>query len=395
MRDLLGLRIALTSLGVLLVAVFAVAAGYDTALLLGAILASTGTIALVVQHTYTIPLTAALRLATISALELARQALTVAAIVALVLFGAGVLPLLAVALAANLCLIPPTAALAHNEIALGFSMRSRNWLALLKLTVSFSLATAVGSIYIYTAQIITSLVASEHQSGLFAASFRIFLVLAAVPPLLVGGALPLLARAARDDRERLGYAMQRIFEASLVLGTAAALGAVAGARFMIAVVAGPKYVGSVAVLQIQGVALVATFALAGWSFALLSLRRYRQLLFANLAAFLVSCSLTVVLASGHGALGAAIASVCGEGVLAIGCLLALLHSDRELRPRLAVLPKLALATLPALAVALWPALGALVRPLLALAVYTLIVLATRAVPEEVIALLPRRMRGVR
>ncbi|MCW3029914.1 MAG: polysaccharide biosynthesis protein, partial [Solirubrobacterales bacterium] len=47
MRDLLGLRMLLTAVGVLLVAVFAVAAGYDTALLVGAVLAGLGTIALV------------------------------------------------------------------------------------------------------------------------------------------------------------------------------------------------------------------------------------------------------------------------------------------------------------------------------------------------------------
>jgi O-antigen/teichoic acid export membrane protein len=107
MGDLLGLRMALTALGLVLVAVFAVAAGYDAALLVGAVLASLATIALVVQHTHTIPLSAALRLGALSALDLVRQALTVIAIVVLVLLGAGVLPLLAVALAVNLVLIPP------------------------------------------------------------------------------------------------------------------------------------------------------------------------------------------------------------------------------------------------------------------------------------------------
>ena len=301
MRDLLGLRVALTIVGVLLVIAFALAAGYGTALFLGAVLASLGTAALMVQHTHMIPLAAALRLGTLSALELARQVLTVAALVTLVLLGAGLLPLLAVALAVNLLLIAPTAALASHQISLRVSLRPRQWLPLLKLTVSFSLATAVGTIYIFTAQILTSLISSAHQSGLFAASFRIFSVLGVVPSLLVGGALPLLARAARDDRERLAYALQRIFDVSIILGVATALGTVTGAQFMIEVIAGAKYAGSVPVLQIQGVALIATFALAGWSFALLSLKRYKGLLLANLAAFLASLSLTIVLARSNGA----------------------------------------------------------------------------------------------
>jgi O-antigen/teichoic acid export membrane protein len=392
MRNLLGLRVALASVGVLAIAGFATAAGYGPALLVGAVLASLGTIALVVQHTHTIPIAAELRLGTLSLLELARQVLSVAAIVALVVLGAGLLPLLAVALAVNVVLILPTATLARHQISLRIGVSPRQWLSLLRLTVSFSLAAAVGTIYVYTAQILISLVSNAHQSGLFAASFRIFVVVGAVPSLLVGGTLPLLARAARDDRQRLDYALQRIFEVSLILGVGAALGTLAGAQFMIGVIAGPAFAGSAAVLRIQGVALIATFVLGGWSFALLSLKRYKGLLLANLAAFVTSASLTVALAASHGARGAAVATLCGEGVLALGSLLALVHGSPELRPKLTIILKVALAAAPGLALALeWNA-PSLVRALLALAVYGLLIVLTRAAPAELLELLPARLR---
>jgi O-antigen/teichoic acid export membrane protein len=394
MGDLLGLRMMLTAIGVLLVSAFAIAAGYGTALLVGAVLASLGTIALVVQHTHTIPLAATLRLGTLAALELARQALTVAAIVVLVLLGVGVLPLLAVVLAVNLLLIPPTAMLARHQISLRMRFRPRQWLALLRLTVSFSLASAVGTLYMFTAQILTSLVSSEHQSGLFAASFRIFIVVTVVPGMLVSGTLPLLARAARDDRERLAYALQRIFEVSLILGVAAAVGTLGAAQFIIRVVAGAKYAGSADVLRVQGIALMATFVLAGWSYALLAMRRYRGVLLANVAAFLVSCSLTIWLASSHGAMGAAYATLGGESVLALCLLLALVRGHPELRPRLRVVLKVALATAPAVVLALLSGVPSLVRAVLALAVYGLLIALTRAVPSEVLELLPARLRRV-
>ncbi len=394
MRDLLGLRIVLTTVGLVLVAVFAIAAGYDDALLWGAILASLGTVALVVQHTHTIPISAALRLGVLSGLDLARQVLTVVAIVVLVIAGAGVLPLLAVALAVNVALIAPTAALARHQIALRMSFRPQAWLSLLRVTVAFSLATAVGTLYVFTAQILTSLVSSQHQSGLFAASFRIFIVAGAVPGLLVGGALPLLARAARDDRERLAYALQRIFEVSLILGMAAAITTLAGAPFMIEVVAGPKYAGSVEVLQIQGLALIASFAVAGWSYALLSLKRYRDVLWVNLAAFAVSCGLTAALAPSDGARGAAIATLCGEATLALGSLLVLVRANRELRPEPAIVAKVALAAAPAAVIALLH-IASVPRTALALAAYAAVILMTRAVPPEVTELLPARVRGAR
>jgi O-antigen/teichoic acid export membrane protein len=392
MRDLLGLRVALTFVGVLVAIGFALAAGYDPALFLGIVLASLGTVALVVQHTYTIPLAAQMRLGTLTALELARQVLSVAAIVALVLLGAGVLPLLAVVLAVNLLLIAPTAALARHAISLRMSIRPREWASLLRVTVSFSLATAVGTLYVYTAQIITSLVAGRHESGLFAASFRIFIVAAAVPGLLVGSALPLLARAARDDRERLSYALQRIFEGSLILGTAMALAMLGGAGFVIDVVAGRSYAGATPVLQILGVAMIASFVLAGWSFGLLSLHRHAGLLLANAIALAVSCLLTLLLAGAHGARGAAVATLCGEVVLAVGLLAALVRGRPELRPRLSVLVKVLVAAAPAAVLATVPDLPSLVRALLALAVYAIVILLTRAVPAELLEL-ARPSRG--
>jgi O-antigen/teichoic acid export membrane protein len=389
MRDLLGLRIALTALGVVLVCAFAVAAGYGSALLGGTVVASVATLALVFQHTLTIPLGAELRLGTLSLLELLRQALSVIAIVVLIALGADLFALLAVTLVVYMLLIPLTAKLAHGQISMRIELHPRRWRSLLRLTVVFSLATAVGAVYVYTAQIITSLVASEHQSGLFAASFRVFIVAVTVPGLLVSGAIPLLARAARDDSERFAYATQRIFEVSLILGIAAALGVLAGAQFIIEVIAGPKYAGAAEPLRILGVAMSASFLVAGWGFALLSLKRYTAVLAVNCAAFLVSCVLTLSLAGEHGARGAALATLCGESTLAIGYLFVLVRGNPELRPRLQIVPKVAIAAVPAVVLTLALGLPSLVRAVIALVVYGLLIAWTRATPEEITALIPR------
>jgi O-antigen/teichoic acid export membrane protein len=392
MRDLLGLRVALTLVGVALAVAFALAAGYDEALLLGTLVASLATVALVLQHTLSIPLSAHLRLGTLSLLELSRQALSVGLIVALVLAGAGVLPLLAVTLAVNLLLVPLTAIFVRGQISMRMELRPRRWLTLLSLTVSFSLATAVGTIYVYAAQIITSLVASPHQSGLFAAAFRVFIVTVGIPGLLVGGALPMLARAARDDHERLAYALQRIFEVSMILGAAAALSMLTGAQFIIKVIAPPEFAPSVGVLQILGGAMLASFLTAGWGFALISIKHYRSLLLANAAALAVSCGLTLLLASTHGARGAAVATLCGECTLALGSLFALTRGHPEYRPRFGVVAKVALAAIPAVLLALVSGLTSLEQLLIGVLAYGVLILLTRAVPREFLELLPRSVR---
>jgi O-antigen/teichoic acid export membrane protein len=390
MRDLLGLRVGLTAVGLLLAILFAVSAGYSLALLAGTIAASLATIALVLQHTLSVPLTAELRLGAVALLDLLRQLLTVLAIVALVLVGAGIFPLLAVTLLVYLLLLPVTASLVRGEISLRMHLDPRHWLSLLKLTVSFSLATAVGAIYVYTAQILTSLVASAHQSGLFAASFRVFVVAATVPGLLVSGALPLLARTARDDRERLAYAMQRIFEVSLILGVGTAIGIIAGAPFIVSLIAGPKYAAAADVLRILGVALSASFLVAGWGFALLSIERYRGLLVVNAAAFFISATLTLVLGSSHGAKGVAVAVLCSETTLAVGYLIVLVRAHLELRPRLAVVPKVLLAALPPAALVIVLDLPSFALTVIVMAVYALLIALTRATPREITELIPRR-----
>ncbi len=394
MRDLLGLRVALTLVGVVFAMVFALCAGYDAALLAGTLLASLSTVALVFQHTYSIPLAAELRLGVLSLMEVVRQLLTAVAVIALIAVGAGILPLLSVPLAMYLLLVPVTAKLARGKITLGMELHPRRWLALLRPTVAYSLATMVGAIYVYTAQILTSLAASAHQSGLFSLSFRVYTVAVTIPMLLVSGAVPLLARAERDDRERLAYALQRIFEVSLILGVAAAVGILAGAPFIVEVVGGPKYAGSVPVLRIQGIALAASFMVAGWGFALLTIKRYRALLTVNAIALTTSCALTLALATTHGATGAAFATLCGECILLVGYPLALFTRNPALRPRLAVLPKVALAAAPALVLTLTLDLPSVVLIVLALGVYALVILLTRATPEEIVELIPRpRRRG--
>jgi len=321
-------------------------------------------------------------------LDLARQALTVVALVALVLLDAGLFPLLAVALVVYLVLLPVTAALVRGEISLRVELRPRVLLSLLKLSVSFSLATAVGAVYVYTAQILTSLVASPHQSGLFAAAFRVFIVSATVPGLLVGGALPLLARTARDDRDRLAYALQRIFEVSLILGVGVALGIVAGAPFILSVIAGPKYAAAVGALRMLGLALAASFLVAGWGFALISIESYKGLLLVNAAAFLVSGGLTLWLAASHGATGVGVAMLSSEATLAVGYLLVLIRWHPELRPQLHVIPKVAAAALPAGAFLLVEGLSSFVRAAAILAIYASLILLTRATPREITELIP-------
>ena len=91
LRVLLGLRIVLTAAGTTVAVIIAAAAGYGPELVLGAVAGGLGLVLTVMQTTLAIPLSARLRIVTVTALDVGRQVGLAAVYALLVLGGAGVL----------------------------------------------------------------------------------------------------------------------------------------------------------------------------------------------------------------------------------------------------------------------------------------------------------------
>jgi O-antigen/teichoic acid export membrane protein len=144
------------------------------------------------------------------------------------------------------------------------------------------------------------------------------------------------------------------------------------------------------VLQIQAGALFASFFIAIWGYALLSLAAYRGLLIANVLALVLAGGLALMLAPNYGADGAAVATLVGEVGLAVALGLQLMRTHRDLRVDPELFPRVVVATGLALAVLLIPGFPDVVDLVLAAAVYCVAVVALRAVPDEVWAALRRR-----
>jgi O-antigen/teichoic acid export membrane protein len=387
MRHVLGLRVFISSLAVLMATAFAIAAGYDATRIIGAAVAGIGLGLVSVQSTVAVPLLTTLRLGQTTALELLRQVIWVGLLVILVASGAGILPLLAATVPAGAVMLVVTARLARKQMTIRPTIKPSAWGSLLRDTLTFSLATGVGAMYVFTTQILTSLATNGVQNGLFAASFRVFIVAAGGAGLLVSAAFPLLARAARDDHERLRYAVQGLFEAMLILGVAAAIAAVTGAKPIIEVIAGPHYAGAARPLRIEGAALVASFLLPAWGIALVSLHRHRALALSNVVALGATAPLTLILAKADGATGAAIATVCGEWILCASYVVALTRGESALALNTTVAIKVLAAAVPAFAVMLL-GLPDVAQLAVALALYLCLILLLKAVPRELFQLIP-------
>jgi O-antigen/teichoic acid export membrane protein len=199
LRTLLGLRLALAAVGGAAATALAALAGLAAVQVAGVALLAVALVLVVAQTTLTVPLAVELRLGTVAALDLARAAATAAAVAGLVLAGAGLGWFFALAVPVAAGVLALTARQVPGAGRLLRPAGSRGaWAALAGPALAFGLATAAGTAYQYTAQLVLAAVGTAREVGLFAASLRIYLLAAAVPAILASSLFPVLARAAAE-----------------------------------------------------------------------------------------------------------------------------------------------------------------------------------------------------
>jgi O-antigen/teichoic acid export membrane protein len=387
--DLLGLRITLTIAGgIVIVAIARVA--YSATLAAGVALACVGLLLQATQDNYAMPLVVGLRLGTVSLLDFGRQLLTTLSIVALVLAGATLVPFLAVSIPVGAVLLLATALLVRGTRTLLPRLSWTRWRELVGAMLPYSAAVAASALYFRVSILLVSALSSGTQAGYFSASFRIVEVLTVVPALLVGSALPIFARAAREDHRRLGYALGRVFEVALIVGAWVAVSIAVGAPLAIAIVGGPKFAPAAPVLAIQGLALGAMFVSIVWGNALLSLGVYRTILTLSVSALLLNAAVVTALTLLDGARGAALGTAMAEIALGAVQYLAAVRRRPSLRPSARVVPRVALAAGLALTPLAIAGLPTVVRLLISSALFAAVLAGTRAFPPELADLLRRR-----
>ncbi len=391
LRNLVGLRISATAIVLAAVAIVAALTGAPRVIVLGVLLGGAGLIMTISGENLGIPLNVELRIGTRSLLSVAQQVVLTGIYVALVVAGARVLPFLAATIVSGATLLIGTALVVRGEVSIVPAFDAAEWKTLLRQTLPYAMASAVGIIYFREALVLTSVLTTARQVGYYSAAFKIVEVLTVLPYQLISIAFPIFTRAAStDDHSRLAYALQRVFDTGLIAGIWMAGSTVIGAHFGIAVVAGPKFAASVPVLQIQGLAVAASFMVALFGSMLLSLRLFGALLRANAVAVAVATVVSFALIPHHGARGAAIAPTAAEGCLAIAYAWSLLRARPDLRVSLALVPRVVLATAVAVGGAYALPESSAVRLVAFGVIYLGLLTALRAIPFEIVNALLRR-----
>jgi O-antigen/teichoic acid export membrane protein len=387
MRVLLGMRLVTTALLLVVVTVVAVVLGYDHAMIVGTVLLGISASISALNSTVGIPLAAEIRMGVVTAIDVARQVGIGIGYVLLTFTSAGIVAFLGISIPVYLLVLLATYAFVRGSVPLRPIIQPRAWGDLIRPTFAFALASAAGSIYVYGAMVLTELVVNDVQTSLFAAAFRVYIVVSAFPVLLVTTALPVLSRAARDDHERLGYASRLLVEGTALLGGATLITLVLGARPIMSALAGAGFSGAVPVLRIQGTALAITFVIAALGFTLIALHRHRAIIVCNLLALSVSGTTVLTLGHTHGAEGAAVGVLLGELTLATSYTVALVRGTPSMKPDVRGIARAA----PPLAIALacwFLPISPILSTAIALVLYCAGLIVVRALPEELIVVLP-------
>ncbi|MDO9353470.1 MAG: oligosaccharide flippase family protein, partial [Solirubrobacteraceae bacterium] len=331
MRVLLGMRLVTTVLLLISTTAAALVFGYDETMIAGAALLGFAASIGAVSSTVGIPLAAEIRMGVITGIDVARQVATGVAYVALAAGGASMLVFFGVSVPIYLAVLATTFFFVRGTVPLRPIIDPRAWGELIAPTITFALASAAGSLYVYGAMVLTELVTDRVETSLFGAAFRVYIIISAFPVLLVTTAFPVLARAARDDRQRLTYAAQRLVEGTAILGGATVIALVIGAEPIILTLAGDKFGDAIVSMRIQGVALAITFVIATFGFTLMALHRHRAIIVCNALALTVSATTVLTLGSAHGADGASVGVLLGETTLLTAYLVALRLGPEPMR----------------------------------------------------------------
>ena len=389
LRNLVGLRIGLTAAGVAAATGFAAIAGYPAVVVAGTALAGLGVLLLNTQSTLMMPLAIELRLGAITLIETLRHALTLAGVAVLVLVGASLLPFFGVQIAVGAIVLVLTPALLGGLVGLRPRLDSATARMLLRESLPIAAAIAMNVIYLRLLMILVSVQTDERETGLFATAFRIFEILLGIPTLVLAVALPLLAVAGAEDRERLRYALQRMTEIAVGASLLLVLVTVVLAEQAIVLLGGESYREAAPILRLLAFALLGIFVSQVLTLGLVSLRRQRDVALANALALVLVIGLGLLLVEAYEGMGAAAAAVATEAVLALLLLGLLARSARTVVPSAGLIPRVLAAGVIGSLVALLPLTAWLTAPLAA-AAFIGVGFALGAVPPEVVPALRGR-----
>jgi O-antigen/teichoic acid export membrane protein len=385
LAHVLGLRIVLSAVGVAFAVAFAVAAGYDSELVRGTLVAGIGVLLFSVQSAMLLPLGVELRNGRIALNEVLRQAALVAGWGIAVLVGAGLAWFFAVQAFVGVFLIAIAPLLLRRGHLAAPRWSREEMRELISVGLPIAISSVIGIVYFRILVVLASVLTDdEREIGLLVASARVVEVVVGLAFLLVTVILPVMTVAARDDARRLAYVTRRMTEVMAIVGLLAVLFLFFAAEPVMVALGGSQYEGAASVLQIQCLALFTIFVSAAWTPVLVSMGRQRLLVATTSFGLVALIVAGVALIPPYEAEGAAVAAVVADALLCFVTFLALRATGAASAISALALARILLAAIPGVLVGALLPVGDLVAGVLAAATFAGFALVLGAMPSEMI-----------
>ncbi|MEA2276718.1 MAG: hypothetical protein QOC78_1678 [Solirubrobacteraceae bacterium] len=391
---LLGLRLSLSVVFVFVGLAVGFAAGYDHEMLIGVVLVGVGWVLIAAQDTTLLPLIVGLRNGRVAISDVVKQAILLVGITALTLAGAGIVGFFALQVAVGLGAIALVPVLVSRSELTRPRWSLREWRPVVATALPVAAALVLTVIYLRVLVVMTSVIASDVQTGLFVTSARIMEMLGGLPLLIGGVVLPVVAVAARHDRERLRYVLARTTETSLLLGALIAVVLFLGARPLTILLGGHAFAAAAPVVRIQAPAIITIFLVQSWIAFLLADGHQRDLARCVVVGLVGLIAAGLILIPAYGAKGAAGAAVLADVAYATAVYVAVRRLPGRLVPvQLWFCVRVVAVVACALGAARLSGLPDVAQAMLGGAIVVALAGALRMVPIDLYAALPGRRRG--
>jgi O-antigen/teichoic acid export membrane protein len=164
---------------------------------------------------------------------------------------------------------------------------------------------------------IVSLIVSKVDTGIYAASLRVYLLILSMSLLYSGVVFPAFGRAALGGIESVKSHLYTCLKRTVPFAVAAGLVVMALAPWLLTIVLGTQFTGSETILRLLCVSAVLNFVAVVIGTALLAIGRFRDFMQNTVISTLILVFAKATLTARFGITGAAIATSLAEGTLMI------------------------------------------------------------------------------
>lgn len=162
---------------------------------------------------------------------------------------------------------------------------------------------------------IVSIFVSKHDTGIYAASLRIYLLMLSMSLLYSGVIFPAFARAAKDGVQSVVRHLHGALKATIPLAVSAMLLIILLAPSLLHVAFGTEFAGSALILRLFCVSALLNFTSVMIGTALLATGQFRDFMQATIFSTIILVVAKIIFTACFGIIGAAVATSLGEGAM--------------------------------------------------------------------------------